>query len=75
MGLILYGPALLWSVWPIAVLAIAIAGAGLAFFRLRYESAERRFATSRLAKFGRLLLFGYAAVLAVMWLVWLLGAR
>jgi len=75
MGLILYGPALLWTVWPIAVSAIAVAGAALAFLRLRNERAVERFAMSRVAKVGQVLLFGYGAVLLVMWFVWLLGGR
>jgi hypothetical protein len=72
MGLILYGPALLWAAWPIAFPAIAAIGVGAAFFRRRYRPGGENLAVLRIA---RVLLFGYAAVLVVMWFVWLLGAR
>ncbi|WP_156434374.1 hypothetical protein [Mycobacterium sp. IS-1590] len=74
-GLSLYGPALIWAAWPVAVPGIAVVGVALAFAGRRSRIVQSRLTQNRGVRIAKAILLVYAAVLVVSWLVWLLGAR
>lgn len=72
LGLLVYGPMMVATGWPVTIPLVIILGVLLAFGRLRYQRDREPPPAARIV---RTVLFGYAAVSALTWAVLLLRAR
>lgn len=72
LSLLLYGPMMVMTAWPVTVPLVLGLGVALAYLRQRYPRDRNPAATARVAA---VVLLGYAGLIGLTWVVLLVSAR